>query len=85
MQLLLGTLYYQLGNSQLDAANRVSLMYLNALFPCFSAASVIPLVIAARPVFFRERQAKMYGVPAYYLARSVSEVPFILVEGFLYW
>lgn len=84
ISLLLGTLYYQLGNGQLDAANRVSLMYLSALFPCFSAAAVIPVVIAARTVYFRERQAKMYTPLAYYMGRTLSEQPFIAVEGFLY-
>jgi len=84
LSLVLGTLYYQMGDSQLDAANRVSLVFLSVIFPCFSAASLIPMLVSHRPIYFREHQSNMYSNIVYYSSRFISEVPLIVVESFVY-
>jgi len=84
LALVLGTLYYQMGDNQLDAANRVSLVFLSVLFPTFSASSAIPQLVAARAIYFREHQSHMYSTWVYYATRFISEIPLIVIESFLY-
>ncbi len=43
-----------------------------------------PKIISARPVYFRERQSKMYSPAAYFLARFAGQVPYVFAEGTIY-
>ena len=42
------------------------------------------LIVAARPVVFRETHSNMYTVTTYFLSRVIADVPLIAVQSFLY-
>ena len=47
------------------------------------AQAIIPLITAMRPIFFREKHSSMYTTFSYYVARTVADVPFVIVQTFL--
>jgi hypothetical protein len=84
ISILIGTLYYQSSDDQLGAANRVSLMYMSVAIPSMSAMSKVPTILAARLVYFREKNSAMYSPFAYYTGRVLGDLPFVVIETLVY-
>ncbi len=84
MSLVIGFLYYQLGHGQADANNRVALVFLSLMHSFFSSSSSIPVIVARRAIFFREKTGRMYSPNVYYLARIVADLPLILGQTTIY-
>lgn len=62
------------------AVERMALIYLAVLFQgflCFT--TVLPVMGAERPVFYRERATGMYSVNSYNLVLGLTEIPYLLV------
>ena len=77
---LIGTLFVQLGYSQLDASNRIAAVFMSIMYAVFSAPVKAPARYAARPVYFREFGSRMYSAFAYWFSRLISDVPTIIAE-----
>ena len=77
---LIGTLFVQLGYSQIDASNRIAAVFMSIMYAVFSAPVKAPARYAARPVYFRESGSRMYSAFSYWFSRLVSDVPTILAE-----
>lgn len=81
---VVGTLWFQQGDGQAEAFNRVSIMFMCLTFMVFTTLDSIPKLVDARPVFFREIRSSMYSPAAYYVARAVCQIPAQLVLGFVF-
>ena len=77
---MIGTLFVQLGYSQLDASNRIAAVFMAIMYAVFSAPVKAPARYAARPVYFREYGSRMYSAFSYWLSRLIADVPTILAE-----
>merc|ERR1712000_416111 len=83
MSLILGTLYFQLGDSQSDARNRVALIYFCIVFCALGAITAIPGIIFGRAVYYREKPAFLRPF-AYFVAQVLAEIPLVLVSVFVF-
>jgi hypothetical protein len=77
-----GSMYFQLqsGTAQAVYSNRLSIMFLCAMIVTVNHEQSIPSIIAERPLFYREKNANLYGVVAYWVSRVFWEVPFTAVS-----
>ena len=81
---LTGTLFYQLGYATQDNLQRLSLIYFSSRFALFSGNLKMPPVFNLRNLYFRETSSKYYTASAYYVARSIADLPFVVVEMLIY-
>ncbi len=79
-----GTLFAQLGDSQVDAVDRLNLVYFSVRFSLFSGNLKLPGVFSIRVMYLRERQSRMFSPETFLLGRVLADVPFILLEMLLY-
>ncbi|KAF3906004.1 hypothetical protein ABW21_db0204491 [Orbilia brochopaga] len=78
--LMSGIIYFDLGNSVLDAQSRV-------LGTFIAVVVAVPVMAAAQPKFLelrsyyeaRERNSKIYSAPAWLLAMILCEIPYIFI------
>jgi ABC-type multidrug transport system permease subunit len=82
--LVSGLLFFNSAYTQKGASNRVSIMFLCASFPIFGSMAPLPDLVAARPLYFREKNSQMYSPLAYYLGRILGDQPFLIMEGFVW-
>ncbi|CAI5462798.1 unnamed protein product [Closterium sp. Yama58-4] len=60
-------------------------LYTTAIFMGWNnSAAVQPLVAVERTVYYREKAAGLYGALPYTFAQGLIEVPYVLVQTFLY-
>ncbi|KAL2630297.1 hypothetical protein R1flu_014983 [Riccia fluitans] len=85
---LFGSIFWNLGSKRGEQTNLFSIMgamYGAVLFIGVNNASTVqPLVATERTVFYRERAAGMYSAVPYALAQVLIEIPYILLQTFLY-
>ena len=77
---LQGTLFYQLSLDQKAATSRISFIYFVARFSLFSGNLKLPGVFGSRVMLAREAGCGMYSRLVYAAARSVADLPWILLE-----
>ncbi|KAG0561906.1 hypothetical protein KC19_9G102300 [Ceratodon purpureus] len=86
--LMFGSIFWKRGNkrtNQQDVQNVMGVLYASVLFlGVNNSSSVQPVVSVERTVFYRERAAGMYGPLPYACAQALIEIPYILVQTFLY-
>ncbi|CAI5462796.1 unnamed protein product [Closterium sp. Yama58-4] len=86
--LLIGLVFFGLGNktgTMLDIFNVMGALYTTAIFMGWNnSAAVQPLVAVERTVYYREKAAGLYGALPYTFAQGLIEVPYVLVQTFLY-
>jgi ABC-type multidrug transport system permease subunit len=75
MGLIIGSLYWQLDDSQLGARNRVALIYFSTIFAALGAFAAVPGVVISRATYYREKPSFLRPF-AFFVAQSLSEVPF---------
>lgn len=83
MALIIGTLYWQLDDSQLGARNRVALIYFSCIFAALGAFAAVPSVVTARAVFYREKPSFLRPF-AYFVAQSIADVPFTVLGSAIF-
>jgi len=71
--LFVGSLYWDLGDGQTDAFNRVSLSFFIIVFVFYTAAYKIPLLVAARASSFREKTSNMYYAWILYVTEMLTD------------
>jgi ABC-type multidrug transport system ATPase subunit/ABC-type multidrug transport system permease subunit len=81
---MVGTLFIQLGLSQLDANNRIAALYMSIMYAVFSSPVTAPTRFAARPVYFREYGSRMYSAFAYWVSRTLADLPTVVAEVTVY-
>ncbi|KAL9352179.1 hypothetical protein Peur_054859 [Populus x canadensis] len=86
--LLFGIVFWQKGkeiNNEQDVIDILGSMYTAVIFLGLNNCStVVPYVVTERTVFYREKFAAMYSPWAYSLAQVTIEIPYVLLQAFLY-
>ncbi|KAG7381820.1 hypothetical protein PHYPSEUDO_005647 [Phytophthora pseudosyringae] len=78
MALLYGCVFYQFNPA--DPQLAMGIIFEAALCLSLALVSQIPMIIAAREVFYKQRSANFYRTASYVLSFSVSQIPPILLE-----
>eukprot|EP01133_Synstelium_polycarpum_P017727 gene17727-21137_t len=84
LSIVLGTLFLRLKHEQLDARNRVSMLFFSFLFGGMAAIGTIPTTCLERSVYYREKSAGFYHVSAYMLSYILSGYPFLMITALVY-
>ena len=86
MAILVGLIFLQIGYDQQSVQDRNGVLFfclvnqsMNSIF-----GSLTVFLLEEKKVFLRERGSKMYKVSAYYLGRSISELPNIIFFPILF-
>jgi len=82
--LLLGSAYWNLGNSQKDLHNYVTVVYFSVILGVINVMNALPTVILARPVFYREVASGTYTQGVYSFTLAVIETPFFALSAALF-
>ena len=79
MAVLLGLIFLRMGYAQSNVQDRIGVLFFIMTNQFLnSAMSSVTMMYDEKPVFLRERGAKMYKVSSYFFARSVAELPTML-------
>eukprot|EP01135_Chromosphaera_perkinsii_P002064 Nk52_evm25s216 gene=Nk52_evmTU25s216 len=70
-----GTMFFRLENNQAGASLRAGIGFFICLLASFDPITLVPDVIDARTVFYRERDAHTYGNVAFLASTLISEIP----------
>ena len=85
MSLVIGLIYLRLGNSQTDVQNRIGAIFIMLMNQSMgSVFGILAMWAAELPIYQREHRAGLYSSYAYYIARSVAEIPTQVVWPFLF-
>ncbi|KAL9648047.1 hypothetical protein ABK040_012101 [Willaertia magna] len=86
MAIVVGLIFLRMGYDQQSVQDRNGVLFFclvnQAMNSVFSSLTVF--LLEEKKVFLRERGSKMYSVSAYYLGRSVSELPNIIFFPILF-
>eukprot|EP00756_Hemistasia_phaeocysticola_P006888 Hpha_TRINITY_DN14037_c0_g1::TRINITY_DN14037_c0_g1_i1::g.44019::m.44019 len=82
--LLLGSSYWNLGNTQKDLHNYVTVIYFSVILGVINVMNALPTVILGRPVFYREVASGTYTQGVYSFAMAVVETPFFAMSAALF-
>jgi len=90
VSLLVGLIYLRLGNTQTDVQNKMGAAFFLVINQCFSGMlGVLQVFPLEKPIFYREYQSGTYRVDAYFLARTLCEIPiqftFPIIFGTISW
>ncbi len=85
LAVIIGLIYLRLGNGDKDIQNRMGVIFLCIMNQGMgSMMGVLSMFVREVPIFLREHQARLYSSYAYYLARSLAELPLQLLWPFLF-
>jgi ABC-type multidrug transport system permease subunit len=85
MGLLIGFLFFQMKTTQAGWMDRLSCVFFSLIFLLLTA--LIPTVLTfpqERAVFEKEHRNNWYGVLVYYVARSLVDIPFMILWPFVF-
>ena len=77
--LMLGFVYFQLGDAWKDVFSRAALLFFVVAFLTFMSIAAFPAFIEDVKVFVRERLNGYYGVSTFTVANTLASLPFILL------
>jgi hypothetical protein len=73
----MGSIFWQIDDTQRGAINRVALIFFAILYTFVTSSDGIPLMLAERPVLYRETAAGAYRPWQYAISFAVAELPYI--------
>ena len=82
--LIIGSLFYQIGNGQADTRTRFGLYYFMLSFNGNGAVQMVSVLLGSRPVYYNQVNAGYFNGVAYYLATIAVQIPIAIVESFLF-
>lgn len=91
MGILLGLIYYQLGNNIAACQNRMGSIFFMCSLLAFGAMSSLELFITERSIFVRERANGYYRPTAYFISKTLFDIiplrifPPIIMGCIAYW
>jgi ABC-type multidrug transport system ATPase subunit/ABC-type multidrug transport system permease subunit len=91
MGILLGLIYYQLGNNIAACQNRMGSIFFMCSLLAFGAMSSLELFITERSIFVRERANGYYRPTAYFISKTLFDIiplriiPPIIMGSIAYW
>lgn len=88
--LMVGFVYFQLGNSWKDVYSRAALLFFVVAFLTFMSIAAFPAFIEDMKVFTRERLNGYYGVSTFCISNTLASIPFIFLiavvsSAVVYW
>jgi ABC-type multidrug transport system ATPase subunit len=88
MALIYGSVFWQFDPDNAQVVEGVA--YQASMFLVLSLSSQLPINMAQREVFYKQRRANFFQTAAYVMACSVSQIPFAIAESvvfgsILYW
>ncbi|KAL5222722.1 hypothetical protein ABZP36_027435 [Zizania latifolia] len=88
VSIIIGIVFWKIGltiNEEQDIFNILGVTYGSALFLGYMNATMLqPIVAMERVVLYRETASGMYSATAYAIAQIAIEVPYMLVQVFIY-
>jgi ATP-binding cassette subfamily G (WHITE) protein 2 (SNQ2) len=78
--------FWHLGNSQIDMQSRLFSIFMTLTISPPLIQQLQPQFLKARNIFAgREQNSKIYGWPAFVIGALVSEIPYRIAAGTIYW
>ena len=81
---MVGVLFRDVGNDQVGARARISVIFISLVYAGNVANMAIPTMVMTRPIVFRERGSNAYRLCPYYWAVLCAEIPFVVVQALLF-
>eukprot|EP01132_Coremiostelium_polycephalum_P010071 gene10071-12346_t len=84
MGIIIGTLYYNLGDNQAGAQNKLSVIYVAIFTQVWTVFGAVEEFYSLRGVFYDQKEGKFYRTFPYFVSIVITKFPVALVESFLF-
>ena len=80
---IIGSLFYQLGDDEIGVRNRLGLYFYLISYLGFNAVQLVPVLASQRTVLSNETRSGYYHHAAYFFSLLLVQLPIVLVEALL--
>ena len=84
MSAIVGTIFFQLGNTQASLNGLQGALFMVSTFPAFQALANFPTIFAMRPVFYYQRKNNYYRAIPIQLADFIVGLPATVIESIVF-
>ncbi|EFA85150.1 ABC transporter G family protein [Heterostelium album PN500] len=84
MGFVVGSLFFQMGDTQADGRNRFGLLYFATVLHIWTTFSSVDEFYQLRSIYYDQKDGKFYRTFAYFITVVVSKFPIALIEAFLF-